>query len=184
MDDMIGKIFGDFKVIDKHNSETKYDYKYVYECVNCGNKENKSHNYLKHTKSKVAEAFVDNSNPIMFNTVNHKDCNEKNNDYRNLEWCTDKYNTYYSYQTLPPDRNRIECILVFPDGNKKRFESYADIIRYKRENDLEFSETGLQKYCKSKGFKLIKLGKTSNVGRTGWTKEQINELMTDEEVVN
>lgn len=40
----------------------------------------------------VASAFVKNPNPKQFNTVNHIDEDPLNNDFRNLEWCNDKYN--------------------------------------------------------------------------------------------
>lgn len=47
--------------------------------------------YLVHRL--VAIAFV--PNPYNYNRINHKDENKSNNDYRNLEWCTDKYNANY-----------------------------------------------------------------------------------------
>ena len=41
----------------------------------------------------VAEAFIPNPNNLP--CVNHKDENQFNNDFRNLEWCTYKYNSNY-----------------------------------------------------------------------------------------
>jgi len=52
-----------------------------------GKKVNKSIHRL------VAETFV--HNPNGFPMVNHKDCNRKNNNAENLEWCTSKYNRQY-----------------------------------------------------------------------------------------
>ena len=42
----------------------------------------------------VALCFVDN--PNNFGCVNHIDENKLNNHYKNLEWCTLSYNTWYS----------------------------------------------------------------------------------------
>lgn len=121
----------------------------------------------------VAQAFL--ANPNNLPEVNHIKSNETwNNHVDNLEWCTDKYNTTYAYQTLPPDRNRRSCILVFPDGSEKFFESYADIRRYHDEHNLDFSKDSLNYNGKSRGFKLIKLGKTSNKDRKGLNLGEIN----------
>lgn len=42
----------------------------------------------------VATAFCDN--PHGYPIVNHKDCNPKNNNFINLEWCTYKYNSMHA----------------------------------------------------------------------------------------
>lgn len=42
----------------------------------------------------VAMAFIPNPNNLP--EVNHKDCNRKNNDVSNLEWCTHAYNIQYA----------------------------------------------------------------------------------------
>lgn len=41
----------------------------------------------------VATHFVEN--PLELPIVNHKDENRENNEFNNLEWCTEKYNTNY-----------------------------------------------------------------------------------------
>ena len=50
----------------------------------------------------VAQAFIHNPNNLP--CVNHKDENPGNNDFRNLEWCTYKYNS--NYGTNPSRRSK------------------------------------------------------------------------------
>ena len=135
----------------------------------CKNKKN--HKRLVHRL--VAEAFL--ANPDNLPEVNHIKSEEfRNNCVDNLEWCTANYNTKIAYTTLPPDRNRRSCILVFPDGEEMFFESYADVRRYHDEHNLDFSKDSLNYYCKSRGFRLIKLDKTSNENRQGMDLADIN----------
>ena len=49
-------------------------------------------NFLVHRL--VAKAFIENSNNLPL--VNHKDENKLNNNFENLEWCTQEYNLNYS----------------------------------------------------------------------------------------
>lgn len=45
----------------------------------------------------VAEAFVNNPNPEIFNVVNHIDHNTQNNCAENLEWCDQQYNNEHGH---------------------------------------------------------------------------------------
>ena len=49
--------------------------------------------HRKYVHRLVAETYI--PNPLNLPFVNHIDGNPKNNNYKNLEWCTEKYNTNY-----------------------------------------------------------------------------------------
>ena len=64
---------------------------------------NKQYNWLVHRL--VATLFVPNSNPIQYNVVNHIDGDRHNNNFTNLEWCTQKQNLFAAQcQDRIPDR--------------------------------------------------------------------------------
>lgn len=44
----------------------------------------------------VAETFI--NNPNNYNYINHIDCNKTNNNVKNLEWCTQKYNVQEAHK--------------------------------------------------------------------------------------
>lgn len=157
---------GDFPIVLAQTPDSKKRYLMVTLC-----RDNKNYKRLVHRL--VAEAFL--ANPDNLPDVNHiKSEQTQNNHVDNLEWCTAKYNTKSAYQTLPPDRNRRSCILVFPNGTEMRFESYADLARYHDKHDLDFSTSSLNYNGKSRGFKLIRLEKTSNKNRQGMNINDID----------
>lgn len=45
----------------------------------------------------VAMMFVNNPEPLVFDQVNHKDCNKENNHYTNLEWVDQSYNLQHAF---------------------------------------------------------------------------------------
>lgn len=63
-----------------------------YLCVGL-TKDGKHRTFLVHRL--VADAFVENSKPDVYDCVNHKDENKQNNCVDNLEWCDRNYNDNY-----------------------------------------------------------------------------------------
>jgi hypothetical protein len=55
----------------------------------------------------VAESFL--PNPNLLPMVNHKDFNPQNNSVNNLEWCNAKYNSNYSQDRMPNQKNLRGC---------------------------------------------------------------------------
>lgn len=77
--------------------------------------------YLVHRL--VALAFIPNPNNYSF--INHKDENPSNNYYKNLEWCTPKYNS--NYGTRNEKLSKIMMGRTFTEEHKKKMsENHAD----------------------------------------------------------
>lgn len=55
--------------------------------------------------------FLDDEKGIVFNlsalTVNHKDFNKKNNNIYNLEWCTPRYNSTYTFKIYNYEKAKL-----------------------------------------------------------------------------
>jgi len=75
------------------------------------------HNVTFYVHRLVAEAFVHNPDPTHFLEVNHKDENQENNRYDNLEWCDRQYNVTYG--------TRIQRV---SDNNKKKDKPAAKFL--------------------------------------------------------
>ena len=72
----------------------------------------------------VAEAFLDNSENKP--NVNHIDCDVRNNDVRNLMWCTQMENI--NYQVKMGRHNKAQSVVV--DGVRYESERQASISIY------------------------------------------------------
>ncbi|MEI3530125.1 MAG: NUMOD4 domain-containing protein [Bacilli bacterium] len=76
-------------------------------------KELKKKDFMVHKL--VAQAFIPNSNN--YPQINHKDGNPLNNNYLNLEWCTQKYNTIHSYTYLRKKKYDEDKIIKMIENN-------------------------------------------------------------------
>ena len=63
----------------------------------------------------VAMAFI--PNPLNLPEINHKDCNPKNNNVKNLEWCNRIYNNNFKRGLHLEAKNSVQCF-----GNGVFFE--------------------------------------------------------------
>lgn len=71
----------------------------------------------------VAEAFIDNPNPELFNEVNHKDEDKTNNRMDNLEWCDTKYNCNYGTRNIRKAENCQKPVCSV--------DKYGNVVHYK-----------------------------------------------------
>lgn len=84
----------------------------------------------------VAETFIEKEGSNL-NVVNHKDCNQKNNYYKNLEWCTQKQNLHHAKQngkieggeSLPQSKLKYSDCLDIEEMHKSgtSFRSISEI---------------------------------------------------------
>ena len=73
----------------------------------------------------VAEAFV--GNPGNYPIINHKDKNRGNNNADNLEWCTVRYNNYYSENDIKfIEQNKKKVVRIDKDNKAKHFNSIKE----------------------------------------------------------
>ncbi len=75
----------------------------------------------------VAIAFI--PNPEGKKTVDHIDCNTKNNIVSNLRWCTNKENLYHSHELGRQRCNSKPFIAISPEGKTIKFESQREAAR-------------------------------------------------------
>lgn len=89
----------------------------------------------------VAEAFIENDDPVNKTCVNHKDEDKANNHVDNLEWCTNEYNIQYSANSGKKFKTKVLCITT-----NKEFNSIKEANKfYNIKNQSEISRC-----CKGK----------------------------------
>lgn len=113
-------------------------------------------NKLKRIHRLVAEAFLNNPKPDIFNCINHKDENKLNNSVENLEWCDRKYNNNYGGHNLKIAKSHSRPVIQYTlDGEfVKEWESATVASR-----ELGFPQSAInwcctkkEKYNSCKGF--------------------------------
>ena len=86
----------------------------------------------------VAQAFIPNPNNLP--CVNHKDENPGNNDVRNLEWCTQKYNCNYGTNPSSRSKQMIDRYNNDPDWKSDCIKRLADIQKKKRKRVVQLDK--------------------------------------------
>lgn len=81
--------------------------------------------YYRRVHRLVAEHFIDNINDLP--QVNHIDGDKTNNNYNNLEWADNKYNTQHGYDNnLYHSKHRSIKVKVY-DKNSNYIDTYKSI---------------------------------------------------------
>lgn len=94
--------------------------------------------------------------------VNHKDGDNRNNRFDNLEWVTQKDNIHHSYETSGVDqyRNYKWWKLLSPTGEEVgTFLGHYTMEKYVREHGINASPSMLTKHGHNKGYRVIKTDK-------------------------
>ena len=86
----------------------------------------------------VAQAFIPNPNNLP--CVNHKDENPFNNDFRNLEWCTYKYNSNYGTNPSRHSKKMIDRYNNDQDWKSDCIKRLAEIQKKKRKRVVQLDK--------------------------------------------
>ena len=86
----------------------------------------------------VAQAFI--PNPDNLPCVNHKDENPGNNDVRNLEWCTYKYNSNYGTNPSRHSKQMLDRYNNDPDWKSDCIKRLAEIQKKKRKRVVQLDK--------------------------------------------
>ena len=86
----------------------------------------------------VAQAFIPNPNNLP--CVNHKDENPGNNDFRNLEWCTYKYNSNYGTNPIRHSKKMLDRYNNDTDWKSDCIKRLAEIQKKKRKRVVQLDK--------------------------------------------
>jgi len=98
----------------------------------------------------VAEAFIDN--PFGLPCINHIDEDKENNNFDNLEWCSQKYNVNYGNRNSKIARTKCKPILCVDTG--KIFTSIKNASKAMQLNASCISSVCNGKARHHKGYKF------------------------------
>ena len=85
----------------------------------------------------VGNAFV--PNPNNFNLINHKDENPENNFYKNLEWCSHKYNLNYGNHNKKVAKTKGRSVLQY-DLKGNLIKKYCSVGEASKETGLNYKQ--------------------------------------------
>jgi len=100
---------------------------------------------IKKVHRLVARTFLPNPNGLPM--VNHKDCNTKNNNVENLEWCDGSYNQQYRQKYGASQRQPVFAV------NLKTFEVYRFHSQHEAGQALGISQGNINEVTKGKRTK-------------------------------
>lgn len=146
--------------------ENNKGYLYVYLSISNGERKEYVHRL-------VALTFIENVNNKPY--VNHIDCNPKNNNVNNLEWCTPKENTRYMISL-----NRNKRTKIWLDRLHKSTEKYKKSVVRINPNTLETKKYAFLNQVKTDGFRpgdVCKCCKGERKTAGGYEWRYVNEFI-------
>lgn len=133
--------YGNVRFFKNKKPKAIYLNKYGYPSINISHN-GKVKGYRVHRL--VAKLFIENPNPNIYDCVNHKDENPKNNMVDNLEWCDRKYNNNYGGHNKRSAKTRSKSIIQYDlQGNIVRKWDSATVAA----RELGYSQSGINWCC-------------------------------------
>lgn len=124
---------------------------------------------IKKVHRLVARTFLPNPNGLPM--VNHKDCNTKNNNVENLEWCDGSYNQQYRQKYGASQRQPVFAV------NLKTFEVYRFQSQHEAGQELGISQGNINEVTKGKRTQAGGFWFTNDAGNADDTiKQKLHDI--------